>query len=87
MHHTARDGPFCPIKTLATRVHHLFHIAPDDASLPISFIAPGEHVSSAHITLAVRESVILGGLLNCGYSPSRVSAHSLRPASTTSAKT
>ncbi len=46
--------------------------------MPISFVAPGQHVSSAHITLADRESVVLGGLLNCGYSPSRVSAHLLR---------
>ena len=78
MHHTARAGPFCPVKALARRVHHLYSLAPADASLPISFVAPGSHISSAQITLAVRESVILAGLLNSGYSPTRVSAHSLR---------
>jgi hypothetical protein len=78
MHHTSRPGTFCPVKTLANRVAHLYAMAPADASMPISFVAPMNHVSSAQITLAVRESVILGGLLNSGYSPSRVSAHSLR---------
>jgi hypothetical protein len=78
MHHTARPGTFCPVKSLANRVHYLYNLAPLDASIPISFAAPGTHVSSAHITLAVRESVILAGLLNSGYNPTRVSAHSLR---------
>jgi hypothetical protein len=78
MHHTSRTGPFCPVKTLATRVHHLQRMAPTDASLPLSMVAPGSHVTSAHITLAVRESVVLAGLLNSGYNPLRVSAHSLR---------
>jgi hypothetical protein len=36
------------------------------------------HVSSAHITLAVRESIVLAGLLNSGYNPTCISAHSLR---------
>jgi integrase len=78
MHHTARAGPFCPVKALARRVHCLYSMAPLDASLPLSFVAPGTHISSAQITLAVRESVVLAGLLNSGYSPTRVSAHSLR---------
>jgi integrase len=78
MYHTAHEGPFCPIKALARRVHHLYQLSPLNASLPLSFVAPGTHVSSAHITLAVRESVVLAGLLNSGYDPTRVSAHSLR---------
>jgi integrase len=78
MHHTARTGPFCPVKALATRVSHLYHMAPADASLPLSMVAPGNHITSAQITLAVRESVVLAGLLNSGYNPLRVSAHSLR---------
>jgi integrase len=78
MHHTARAGPFCPVKALASRTYHLYQLSAADASLPISFVAPGNHISSAQITLAVRESVVLAGLLNSGYSPSRVSAHSLR---------
>ncbi len=78
MHHTALDGPFCPVKALANRVHYLYTLVPLDDSVPISLAAPDTHVSSAHITLAVRESVILAGLLNSGYDPTRVSAHSLR---------
>jgi hypothetical protein len=78
MYHTARPDSFCPVKALAARTHHLYGLAPNDASLPISFVAPGTHISSAHITLAVRESVVLSGLLNSGYSVARVSAHSLR---------
>jgi integrase len=78
MHHTALLGPFCPVKALANRVHHLFQIAPTHPELPISFVGLGSHVTSYNITLAVRESVVLSGLLNSGYSPARVSAHSLR---------
>jgi hypothetical protein len=78
MHHTALPSLFCPVKALANRVHHLFLIAPAQPALPISFVSLGSHVTSSHITLAVRESVVLSGLLNSGYSPSRVSAHSLR---------
>ena len=78
MHHTARASPFCPVKALANRVHHLYGLAPANPELPISLVSLGSHVTSSHITLAVRESVVLSGLLNSGYSPSRVSAHSLR---------
>jgi hypothetical protein len=78
MHHTAIDNPFCPIKALARCVHHLYTLDPAAANIPISFVGIGAHVSSSDITLAVRESVILSGLLNCGYNPSHVSAHSLR---------
>jgi integrase len=78
MHHTARPRSFCPVKALANRVHFLFSVAPLNASLPISLAQPGNHVHSDHITLAVRESVVLAGLLNSGYNPTRVSAHSLR---------
>jgi integrase len=78
MHHTARPGAFCPVKALANRVHYLYTLVPLDDALPISLAAPGQHVSSSHITLAVRESVVLAGLLNSGYNPTRVSAHSLR---------
>jgi hypothetical protein len=78
MHHTALLVPFCPVQVLANRVNHLFQIAPANPELPISFVGLGSHVTSNNITLAVRESVVLSGLLNLGYSPARVSAHSLR---------
>jgi hypothetical protein len=70
--------PFCPVQALANQVYHLFQIAPANLELPISFVGLGSHVTSNNITLAVRESVVLSGLLNLGYSPSRVSTHSLR---------
>jgi integrase len=78
MHHTALLVPFCPVQALANRVYHLFQIAPANPELPISFVGLSSHVTSNNITLAVRESVVLSGLLNSAYSPSRVSAHSLR---------
>jgi integrase len=78
MHHTSLPGAFCPVKALANRVYHLHRLAPANAELPLSFVSPSAHISSSAITLAVRESVVLSGLLNSGYSPSRVSAHSLR---------
>jgi hypothetical protein len=78
MHHTALLVPFCPVQALANRVHHLFQIVHANPELSISFVGLGSHVTSKNITLTVRESVVLSGLLNSGYSPSRVSAHSLR---------
>jgi hypothetical protein len=78
MYHSALNEPFCPVQALAARVNYLYSIAPEDDSLPISYVGNTHHITTAHITLAVRESVVLGGLLNSGYSPSRVSAHSLR---------
>jgi hypothetical protein len=79
MHHTAvADSSFCPIKALARRVHYLYSLDPTASHLPMSFVGLGTHITSSDITLAVRESVVLSGLLTCGYSPSRVSAHSLR---------
>jgi hypothetical protein len=78
MHHTACLSLFCPVKALENRVHHLYQLAPANPELPISLVSPGSHnVTWSHITLAVRESVVLSGLLNAGYSPSRVSAQSL----------
>jgi hypothetical protein len=78
MHHTARPSSFCPVKALANWIHHLYQIAPASRELPISLVNVGTHVTSSHIMLAVRESVVLSRLLNLGYSLSRVSAHSLQ---------
>jgi integrase len=78
MYHTATPGDFCPVKALARRVHRLYNIDPIDTSLPLSFVSVGAHVTSTHITRALREGVVLAGLLNAGYNPTRVSAHSLR---------
>jgi integrase len=78
MHHTATGDPFCPVQALANRVHALYSVAPLNDGLSISFVPNGDHVTATDVTRAVRESVVLGGLLNSGYSPTRVSAHSLR---------
>jgi hypothetical protein len=78
MYHSALPQAFCPVKALANRTYYLHSIAPETDSLPISYVGNTHHVTTADITLAVRKSVVLGGLLNSGYSLSRVSAHSLR---------
>jgi hypothetical protein len=78
MFHSTLDQTFCPVKALALRTHYLYSIAPEDASLPISYVGNMHHITTVDITLAMRESVVLSGLLNSGYSPSRVSAHSLQ---------
>ena len=78
MHHMATTDTFCPVKALANRVHALHTIAPLDASLPLSYVPNAGHITATDVTRAVRESVVLSGLLNSGYSPTRVSAHSLR---------
>jgi hypothetical protein len=78
MFHTANELPFCQINALARRVHHLHWLAPINPLLPISFLAPGTHVASGGITLAVSKCVALPGLLNSRYNPTRVSAHLLR---------
>jgi hypothetical protein len=78
MYHTASPGDFCPVKALAHRVHMLYNLDPGDASFPLSFVHLGTNVTSTQITRALRESVVLAGLLNAGYNPTRVSAHSLR---------
>jgi hypothetical protein len=80
MHHTAvADSSFCLIKALARRVHHLYYsLDPMASYLPTSFVGLGTHITSGDITLALRESFVLSGLLTCGHSPSLVSAHSLR---------
>jgi hypothetical protein len=78
MYHTAATGDFCPVKALAHRVHLLYTVDPLDAALPLSFVTIASHVTSTHITRALREGVVLAGLLNAGYNPTRVSAHSLR---------
>jgi hypothetical protein len=73
MHHTATLDAFCPVKALANRVHTLHAVAPQDARLPISLVPNSPHITATDVTRAVRESVLLSGLLNAGYSPTRVS--------------
>jgi hypothetical protein len=58
-------------------VHRLYTIDPVDATLPLSFVNLGVHITLTHITRALREGLILAGLLNPGYNPMRVSAYSL----------
>ena len=78
MHHYALPQYFCPVKSLTDRMHHLYAITPEDASLPISSIENTKNITATNITLLVCESVFLSGLLNSGYFPLRVSAHSLK---------
>jgi integrase len=79
MYHDSTSNPlFSPTTAAARLIHHLYTLDPNDTSLPISLVEPGHHILAADITLAVRHSVVLGGLLQAGYSMSQVSAHSLR---------
>jgi hypothetical protein len=78
MFDSALHQPFCPVKALACQTHYLYSIAPEDASLPISYVGTTHHITTADITLATRESVVLSGLLKSGYSLWCVSAHSLQ---------
>jgi hypothetical protein len=79
MYHDSASNPnFSPTTAAARLVHHLYTLDPADATLPISMVNPGRHITAPEITYAVRQSVVLGGLLNSGYQMSQVSAHSLR---------
>jgi hypothetical protein len=69
MHHTTTVNHFCPVKALANRGHSLYRIAPQDASLPISYVPNASHVTAPNITWAICESAVLSGLLNSRYSP------------------
>jgi hypothetical protein len=78
MYHTTVTRDFCPVKALAHSIHMLYNVDPLDAGLPLSFMTVGSHVTLTQITRALREGVVLACLLNAGYSPARVSAHSLQ---------
>jgi hypothetical protein len=73
MHHMATTDTFCPVNALATQVNALQTIVPLDASLPLSYVPKASHITATDVTRAVPESVVLSGLLNLGYSPTRVS--------------
>ena len=77
MYHSAISHAFCPAKALANSNHYQYSIAPEDTSLPISYIGNIQHVATADITLSVLEIFILSGLLNSGYLSFCISAHLL----------
>jgi hypothetical protein len=78
MQHRATTDTFCPVKALANQVHALRTIAPLISSLHLSYVLHAGHITATNVTRAVQESVVLSGLLNLGYSPTQVRAHSLR---------
>ena len=78
MYHYSINYVFFLVKSIAVRIHYLYSIAPEDASLPISYVGNIQHVITSDITLVVQESVFLGGILNSGYSLLCVIGHSLR---------
>jgi hypothetical protein len=54
MYHTALDHAFCPVKALANQTHYLYSLAPNDASLPISYVGhtyPSETNSTCKLTV------------------------------------
>ena len=78
MHHYVVPQDLCPMQYLATRTHYIYAINPKNSSLPIRYIENTKHVTTVKITLAVRESIVLVGLLNSGYFPICISDHLLR---------
>jgi hypothetical protein len=46
-----KNQAFCPVQSLTTHTHYLYSIAPNDDSLPISYISHTHHIITAHITL------------------------------------
>ena len=69
MYHDDINQAFFPIKSIANRIHYLYPIVSEYESRIISYVGNIQHVTTADITLAVRESVIISGLLNSGYFP------------------
>ena len=62
---------------ISNHIYYLYSIAPKDASILIIYVDNIQHVTTSDIKLSVQESTILSGLLNSGYYPLYVSAHSL----------
>ena len=78
MYHYAVLQYFYPVKYLAAKMHHIYVIAPEDASSPISYIDNTKHVTTSDITLEFHECLVLSGILSSVYLPLCVSAYSLR---------
>jgi hypothetical protein len=78
IHHEANpEATFCPVKSLARRVHFIRQRAMP-ASTPLSYIGPNDHVLASDIVAAVRHATAATGLLAQGYTTARVGSHSLR---------
>jgi hypothetical protein len=54
--HGNHGDTFCPVKALANRVNALYLVAPQDPSLPISFVMNASHITAMDITWAVQGS-------------------------------
>jgi hypothetical protein len=81
LHHTAVRGAFCPVKSLARRVAHLYQCAPEHPATPLSLITHeqgSKHVLSADINAALKRAALADGLPLRGYDVSRIGPHSLR---------
>lgn len=79
VHHEAIGGVVCPVAALARRIHN---IRQGSQTCPISYVVHRNkqptRVSDRDITTAVRWGATNDGLLDRGYTVSRVSSHSLR---------
>ena len=77
-HHALQHNPtHCPVKALARRVIRLRSVT-HDPNITISCFAPDQHVQPADITRSLRIIARDLGLYTAGYSPDRISSHSLR---------
>jgi hypothetical protein len=76
-HSSVTSSAACPVRALARIVHSLLNITPEEDA-PISLYGTQQHITSQHITKALRQAAVRSGLLECGYTLDRISAHSLR---------
>ena len=82
IYHDAITHTLFPIKSNINHIHYLYYFAPEDASIPIIYVRNIQNVTTANITLAVWERVVLSGLLNYDYSLLRVIPHPFRSSGT-----
>ena len=84
IHHHAFGGPLCPVAAMARRVHAAYSITRSgNSSIGTAINRKGTAVvaSSRDINTAIKWAALHDGLYERGYSPSRVSSHSLRAGS------
>jgi integrase len=83
IHHFALTQQYCPIKTLARRVHHILSNGGTPQDLLCTYFPTQQqkrYITSSCINKHIKQTAKALGLFrpNAGYTPSDVSSHSLR---------
>jgi hypothetical protein len=83
IHHFALPQQYCPVKTLARRVHHVLANGGTPQDLLCTYFptqATKRYITSSFINKTIKQTAQALGLFrpNAGYTPSDVSSHSLR---------